>query len=127
MLSKNKIKYIHAHDKKNTERENAFVAEGFKLTEDLLGIFRCKMLVALPGWLEKHPDIQADEIITATADELTKASLLKTPQEVLAVFEQPHHTFSANIFKGKLSLAHRQYTGPWKSRNHRTSSRLVRN
>lgn len=106
MLSKNKIKYIHAlEQKKYRKEENAFVAEGFKLTEDLLGIFRCKMLVALPGWLEKHPDIQADEIITATADELTKASLLKTPQEVLAVFEQPHYTFSANIFKRKLSLA----------------------
>lgn len=106
MLSKNKIKYIHAlEQKKYRKEENAFVAEGFKLTEDLLGVFRCKMLVALPEWLEKHPNIQADEIITATADELTKASLLKTPQEVLAVFEQPQYPISTNIFEGKLSLA----------------------
>lgn len=56
MLSKNKIKYIHSLEQKKYRREeNAFVAEGFKLTEDLLGVFRCKILVALPEWLAKHP------------------------------------------------------------------------
>lgn len=106
MLSKNKIKYIHSLEQKKYRREeNAFVAEGFKLTEDLLGVFRCKILVALPEWLAKHPNIEADEIITATTDELTRASLQKAPQEVLAVFEQPQYVLSSNSLKEQLSLA----------------------
>ncbi len=106
MLSKNKIKYIHSLElKKIRKEEGVFVAEGHKLVGDLIGYFHCRLLVALPSWLEKNPSIKADEIIEVTIDELSRASLLKTPQDVLAVFEQPHYDISADIVTHSLCLA----------------------
>lgn len=106
MLSKNKIKYIHSLDlKKNRKEERAFVAEGHKLVGDLLGHFSCRLLVATRSWLEKNPKINADEIIEVTQEELTKASLQKAPQEVLAIFEQPVYTMQPEIVSESLCLA----------------------
>ena len=106
MLSKNKIKYIRSLElKKNRKEERVFVAEGHKLVGDLLGHFSCRLLVAIPAWLEKNPKVQADEIIEVTPDELTRASLQKTPQEVLAVFEQPTWTYDVASVSKSLCLA----------------------
>ena len=106
MLSKNKIKYIRSLElKKNRKEEKVFVAEGHKLVGDLLGHFPCRLLVAIPSWLEKHPRVQADEIIEVTPDELTRASLQKTPQEVLAIFEQPTWTYEVEAVSKSLCLA----------------------
>ena len=106
MLSKNKIKYIRSLElKKNRKEERVFVAEGHKLVGDLLGHFPCRLLVAIPAWLEKNPKVQADEIIEVTPDELTRASLQKTPQEVLAVFEQPAWTYDVASVSKSLCLA----------------------
>ena len=106
MLSKNKIKYIHSLElKKNRKEEQAFVAEGHKLVGDLLGHFHCKLLVATPSWLEKHPDSEADEIIEVTQEELTRASLQKAPQDVLAIFTQPESVMDASVINHSLCLA----------------------
>ena len=106
MLSKNKIKYIHSLElKKNRKKEGVFVAEGHKLVGDLLPHFHCRLILATNTWLEEHHDIQADEIIEITPEELVKASLLKTPQEVLAIFEQPQYDYSTDVIKNSLCLA----------------------
>ena len=106
MLSKNKIKYIHSLElKKNRKKEGVFVAEGHKLVGDLLPHFHCRLILATTTWLEEHHDIQADEIIEITPEELVKASLLKTPQEVLAVFEQPQYDYTTDVIKNSLCLA----------------------
>ena len=106
MLSKNKIKYIHSLElKKNRKAENVFVAEGHKLVEDLLPHFTCKLLVATSKWMDTQANIVADEIIEVTKEELTKASLLKAPQEVLAVFEQPDYLTDKHVIKEQLCLA----------------------
>ena len=106
MLSKNKIKYIHSLElKKNRKEEHAFVAEGHKLVGDLLGHFPCKLLVATHAWLERNPGMKADEIIEVTQEELTRASLQKAPQEVLAVFEQPTYEMDVSVVSQNLCLA----------------------
>ncbi len=106
MLSKNKIKYIHSLElKKNRREEQAFVAEGHKLVGDLLGHFHCRLLVATAPWLASHTDATADEIIEVTPDELSRASLQKAPQEVLAVFAQPEYAFTPEVISHSLSLA----------------------
>lgn len=106
MLSKNKIKYIHSLElKKNRKKEGVFVAEGHKLVGDLLPYFHCRLILATTTWLEEHLDIQADEIIEITSEELVKASLLKTPQEVLAIFEQPQYDYTTDVIKNSLCLA----------------------
>lgn len=91
--------------KKIRKEEGVFVAEGHKLVGDLIGYFHCRLLVALPSWLEKNPSIKADEIIEVTTDELSRVSLLKTPQDVLAVFEQPHYDISSDVVTHSLCLA----------------------
>ena len=106
MLSKNKIKFIHSLElKKNRKEEQAFVAEGHKLVGDLLGHFHCRLLVAVPEWLALHQGVQADEVIEVSKDELTRASLQKAPQEVLAVFSQPEYAFAPEAIESSLCLA----------------------
>lgn len=106
MLSKNKIKYIHSLElKKNRKAEHVFVAEGHKTVGDLLGHFPCKLLIATKEWFDKKLPFQADEIIEVNNDDLFKASFLKTPQEVLAVFEQPEYTTDATVVSQSLCLA----------------------
>lgn len=106
MLSKNKIKYLRSLElKKNRKEERVFIAENHKLVGDLLGHFRCRLLVATRDWLEVNPKVSADEVIEVTQEELSRASLLKTPQEVLAVFEQPHYDFQPEVIRTSLCLA----------------------
>ena len=105
-LSKNKIKLIRSLElKKNRREENSFVAEGHKLVGELLGHFACRLLVATSDWLESHRDVQAEEVVAVTHDELSRASLLKTPQDVIAVFAQREDSCSPDDVTGKLCLA----------------------
>ena len=106
MLSKNKIKYIRSlEQKKYRKEEKAFLAEGHKLVDDLSGHFECRLLAATSTWLESHPDIKADEIVEVSEAELKKASLLKTPQDVLAVFRIPETDPGTRDIAGSLCLA----------------------
>lgn len=106
MLSKNRIKYIRSLEmKKYRKAEKAFLAEGNKLVNDLLGHFSCKLLIATAQWLEAHPLLLAQETIEVSAEELARASLLKTPQEVLAVFDLPSYTYDDSLPGHSLCLA----------------------
>ena len=106
MLSKNKIKYIHSLEQKKTRKEEqVFLAEGPKLVGDLLGHFPCRFLAATSSWLQEHPGIQASEIAEVSQEELSRASLLKTPQQVLAIFEQPQYTLNPEFVRQSLCLA----------------------
>ena len=106
MLSKNKIKYIKSLDlKKNRKKDNVFVAEGHKLVGELLGKFHCVLLVAKDSWLSEHTEVDADEILQVTSDELTRVSFLKQPQDVLAVFKQPNYLMDTEVIRQSLCLA----------------------
>lgn len=106
MLSKAKIKYIRSLElKKKRKEERAFVAEGPKLVSELTGHFPCKLLLASPEWLKACPCMQAGEIVEVTGEELSKASFMKAPQEVLAVFEQKEQTWDASFPSRSLCLA----------------------
>ena len=89
-LSKNRIKYIHSLElKKNRKADHVFLAEGPKTVEDLLTYCPCRFLSATREWHSQHKNLPTEDITEVTEEELAKASLLKTPQQVLAVFEQP--------------------------------------
>ncbi len=106
MLSKNKIRYIRSLEtKKARQAENSFLAEGNKLVTDTIRHFDCRMLVATPEWIEQHPNLPAQEIITASKDEIKKCSLLKNPQDVIAVYEKPVYNINADSLKEQLILA----------------------
>ena len=90
MLSKNDIKNIKSlEQKKFRDEKKLFVAEGHKLVDELLGSFTCVLLAATQEWISSHRNISAKRIETITPDELKRASLLRTPQDVLAVFRIP--------------------------------------
>lgn len=105
-LSKNRIKYIRSLElKKNRKEEKVFLAEGPKLVGDLLGHFPCRFLAATSEWLNLQPKIAADEVLEVSSEELERASLLKTPQQVLALFEQPEYKWDKEVVSHSLCIA----------------------
>ena len=106
MISKNKIKLIKSLELKKYRNElQLFVAEGNKLVGDMLPYFDCELLVAKSAWLKAQGNIEAKEVIIAEEEDLHKASLLKTPQEVLALFRKPHYDLNEVCPEKDLVLA----------------------
>ena len=89
MISKAKIKLIHSlESKKGRSDEGLFVAEGPKTVADMLVRAQPRLIVATTDWTgyAEAAGRYTDVMMECTADELCKASLLKTPQSVLALF-----------------------------------------
>jgi TrmH family RNA methyltransferase len=105
MLSKSKIKFIRSLELKKFRNESAcFLAEGNKLVADILPFFECECLVTKTSWLATQGDIHAKELILAEENEIERASLLKTPQDVIAIFRQPQYILEKEKLKDELSL-----------------------
>lgn len=121
MISKARIRQIHGLErKKNRLEEGLFVAEGPKLVGELLGTdlhtdganplhFRMKAryVAATEEWMAQHkPLLRHAETDIVTPDELQRISLLQHPQDVVALFEIPHHEGQmADIAQEELTLA----------------------
>lgn len=103
-VSKNKLKYIRSlRQKKYRQMYNKFVAEGDKLTRELLAAEQpIEWVVATPQWLETSAlSVPTEKLLIASQDELSQLSNLKTPQGVLVVAEclpepEPPFFFSAS-------------------------------
>jgi len=109
MLSKNKIKFIQSLERKKIrDQEKLFLAEGDKMVNEAIRSGHAvELLCATEGFLALNgvaPDA-AGEIVRVTVDELQKASLLRSPQNALAVVRMPDHPFRNGSIDGKLSLA----------------------
>ena len=106
MISKNKIKYIRSLElKKNRNKEGKFVAEGFKVVDDLLALQPADLIVATQEWLHGKHLADQTEVIEVTEEELKKVSFLQHPQQVLAVFKQAQDgDFSINTQELSLAL-----------------------
>ncbi|HEY1019685.1 MAG TPA: RNA methyltransferase [Sediminibacterium sp.] len=89
MLSKNELKYIQSLcQKKQRQEERLFLVEGAKLVEELLQTgLNVRKIYALPVWAEKHRHLP--QLTEITEEELEKISNLQTPNQVLALVEQP--------------------------------------
>lgn len=94
MISKAKIKLIHSlEQKKFRNSENAFLAEGPKLVGDIFDKFNAKYIAATKEWIDQNEERlykfqRGVNIDCVTQSELAQASLLKTPQSVIAIFER---------------------------------------
>ena len=95
VISKNKIKLIHSLErKKNRVEEGLLLAEGPKLMEELLGVWTPAYIAATEEWMELHKE------------ELNRASLLRTPQQVIGLFPLPDEQCClAEVAAGELCLA----------------------
>lgn len=97
-LSKSKIKYIQSlKDKKHRNGHGVFVAEGSKMVADLLPYMSCQLLIATDSFIQEINTSNIDNVIIATNDEIAKASFLKNPQNVIAVFYQPKSDHNIDI------------------------------
>lgn len=106
MLSKNEIKKIKALSVKKFRTERGqFIAEGPKLVSELLGILQCSLLIATEKWLSSNKNVKSEKIISVTDSELRQASLLQTPQDVLAIFDIPKSDETILISDKELVLA----------------------
>ena len=104
MISKNQIKFIRSLElKKNRKRESLFVAEGPKVIEELLKLKTPHTIIATKEWIDNNPKIS--NVIEVSERELESASLLKTPQQVLALFAIETTEQDLNIDNNKLYLA----------------------
>lgn len=111
MISKNKIKYLHSlKTKKFRDAEDVFVAEGPKVVGDIFSRYKSNLmlLVGTTEWLKDEgrsiASVANCEIIEVTEDELTKASFLCHPQQVLAVFKTLDSHVDTNLLTSKLTI-----------------------
>jgi TrmH family RNA methyltransferase len=89
MLTKAKIKQIRSLEmKKYRDASGLFVAEGGKTVSEMMHAFECEWMMAKPSWMATQGHIPAPELVVAGEEDLRKVSLLKTPQDVLAVFRR---------------------------------------
>ena len=107
MLSKLQLKYIQSlGHKKSRDEERVFIAEGPKIVEDFLwhGNVHVKQIYAVKNWLDTNQkNTDNIELIEITEQELERLSLLKTPNQVLAVVEKFEVPDDIDV-KNKLSI-----------------------
>lgn len=111
MLSKAQIKTIHAlRLKKNRQSSGRFLAEGLKVTEELLkgDYIQIEVIYALEEWVDKygeaaqsHPHVK---IVPVSEQDIGRLSLLETPQPVIAVCTYPEPGPVPQL-RGKVTLA----------------------
>lgn len=110
MLSKNKIKYITALQKKKFRHElQCFLAEGDKIVRELAAFpqWEVECILALPDWLDQHQHLFSGrkiEWITITLEELNKISTLQTPNQVLAIVKMLPEFAWQSDFSADLAL-----------------------
>jgi RNA methyltransferase, TrmH family len=109
MLVKSQAKYIQSlSQKKFRDEVNAFVAEGPKIINELLGAANVELLNAfgVKGWMEDNASLiksfHANQITEIKDSELERISFLQTPNQVLSVFKKPF--FGKPSFESKITL-----------------------
>ncbi len=108
MISKSRIKLIHALEmRKHRVREGLFVAEGPRLVNEMLRSLAPAYLAATPEWLAacSRPVSRECPVDEVNEEELRQASLLRAPQQVLALFPLPQHQLDARLPQENLCLA----------------------
>ena len=71
----------------------------------MLPAFECELLIAKPSWMATQGDIPAKELLVAEEDDIRKASFLKNPQDVLAIFKRPNWDITEITPEKELVLA----------------------
>lgn len=106
MLTKATLKSIRSLEQKKTRDETGlFLAEGHKLVDDLLPLLPCRMLLHTSDWQPAVPLPPHTESQEVSQETLERASLLRNPQAVLGVFEQPNIRFKPEDVQRSLLLA----------------------
>lgn len=108
MISKARIKWIKSLEvRKYRQEHGAFVAEGPKLVGELLSRFVPLYVAATKEWLAEHGHELggSTQVDVVSREELARASLLRTPQCVLAVMPVSREMPDEAVSAGQLTLA----------------------
>lgn len=108
MISRTRIKWIKSLEmRKYRLQEKAFVAEGPKLVGELLPYSTPLYIAATKDWLDanRHLLRAVKEVDEVSQRELERASLLRTPQSVLAVMPIPERRLDISSLQKKLVIA----------------------
>ncbi len=107
MLSKAQLKLIKSLEQKKFRKETGlFVAEGGKTVGDLIDCgIPCKLVIATKEWLAGHTLPGHISVTEVSAEEMKRASFLRTPQGVLALFHYPTTELDKNCPSHTLCLA----------------------
>ena len=99
-MTKAEIQFVRSlADKRFRDESGCFIAEGEKLIGEIMASpLRIRRTYALEGVFDGVAE-------TVTAKEMERISMLKTPNNSLAVVEIPHHRFDAGVLRNKLVLA----------------------
>lgn len=104
MISKNTRKLIQSlSQKKYRVKEQLFLVEGDKMVSELLqSCFVIKKLIATASFLKENSSITAsvEEIAETSQEEIKKASLLKHPQNSMAICRIPEPVSLPNKLNG---------------------------
>lgn len=102
--SKAEIKLIRSMgQKKFRDAHQLFLAEGPKVVQELMRYFSCKLLIGTSSWFDCNAvDVPARVV---NENELSRISLLQTPQDVMALFEKPLATTNAPKPSAQFALA----------------------
>lgn len=89
-ISKSKISaYSRLESRKQRLKAGLFTAEGSKCVADTIGHFDVEAIVALPQWIESHPELEIVRILEADESEMKQISQLQTVPEVIAIYKMP--------------------------------------
>lgn len=104
MLTKAAIKFVKSLEDKSIRNANKlFVAEGSKSVLDLLSSkMRAQEIFALDSWLQTHANsLSSDvEVHAISPKEMSQLSQLKSPREVIGVFQIPILRFEPTLATG---------------------------
>lgn len=96
------VKWVHSLEKKKVrQEEKCFVVEGKKCVTDTIRNFNVRHLFVTPNY---EGDLLRDAV-EVTNVQMERMSMLKTPTDVLAVYEVPNWKFSIEELRGNLTLA----------------------
>ena len=108
MISKARIRLIHALEmRKHRLREGLFVAEGPRLVGEMIRSVSPAYLAATDDWFAENRHLLCGKLATdvVSESELRQASLLRTPQQVLALFPLPQYDLDTALPQHQLCLA----------------------
>ena len=107
MLSKATLKLISSLEQKKYRKESGlFVAEGGKCVNDLLVCgLKTEKILATEEWLSSNRIEGGRQVTVVSEEELKRASFLRTPQGVLALFRQPEYMIDNDAPAKRLCLA----------------------
>ena len=107
MISKSLLKQIKSLEQRKFRKESGlFVAEGGKTVQDLIDLgLETTCIIATEEWLKNHKLNTRATVTVASEEEMKKASFLRTPQGVLALFKQLFHNTDLSAPEHGLCLA----------------------